>query len=765
MRRYVLRSATAPAAPPPPAALPPPKPSATVDMLLEEALAQRKRKGADDTDAVVDVVGDAAPLSAPPPSVAAPAAPILIVEESEARPAQPVHPFFQRKARNKPAAAATATAAAEAAPLSLSVAGTGGPVHAFFTARAHSLTSLPSRAPVVHVAPPPLFGHVTQSAPAAAPEARGVRGLELDTEEAWAAHSALAAVASVPRAALMPGLYEAARAEREGEGAGGADLARTSSPSLLFTDASEEALFEQILQLAPSASMSREAARGLLQRLKAGARARGSDLLSDALQPRAPGEVLGAPALDASRSVIVTGPTGCGKSALVATLRGAHYLEIPACTNRDRGAVMRSVEEATQSQAVGAEGGTALVFEEVDLVFDADRHFHAALSALLAASKVPILLTAARLPASLRLPPHVRHVDLPRPAPADVLLYGLLAWLALGAPGPLHVAHAALLPAARRADFRAALATLSVPLPALAPPAPAPPLPLDAPAALAAAPDSAAAVAARLRLLASLADAASALDVLNSHVDACAAAAVTAATPPGAPDAPPPFFLADPPPHEPDATLAGALAAAFDALVAGASSLAAPRRPSSRWRADAAELRQLLSAVSGHARPDAVLLGEACAAICAAEALRRTAAARRRFLHYLHRSASAHEVAALEARLQWPPLPASLLPPPSPPPPAAPDAQLPDAPPAPAADAAAADPAASMPAPASAASAPPGDPLVGTPTPPPLDQAPSSPPPAAPIDFFAAPADGPAGCDAATTGEAAVSAGHAANNT
>ena len=158
----------------------------------------------------------------------------------------------------------------------------------------------------------------------------------------------------------------------------------------------------------------------------------------------------------------VSGPVGSGKSSLVPALardHGFEVIEVSSIQRRSGAVLSRLLKEATQSQSVqmhqshhdggpfaskkarratrrvrppksrpGGNGNPTLkqnlVFvDEVDVVFDEDVGFYAALRSLAASTRCPIVFACNRLPDEL-VSLEARHLYLPRLLPTQVV-----AWL------------------------------------------------------------------------------------------------------------------------------------------------------------------------------------------------------------------------------------------------------------------------------------------------------------------------------------------------
>ncbi|XP_044252940.1 ATPase family AAA domain-containing protein 5 [Tribolium madens] len=105
-------------------------------------------------------------------------------------------------------------------------------------------------------------------------------------------------------------------------------------------------------------------------------------------------------------TVILKGPPGSGKTSsiyAVCSELGYNILEVNASSKRTGKRLIQELQEATQSHQVKKKQNTSkcvLLVEDVDVVFDQDEGFSAALSQIMSTSKRPIVLTTTDEPSS-----------------------------------------------------------------------------------------------------------------------------------------------------------------------------------------------------------------------------------------------------------------------------------------------------------------------------------------------------------------------------
>ncbi|EFA07949.1 ATPase family AAA domain-containing protein 5 [Tribolium castaneum] len=98
-------------------------------------------------------------------------------------------------------------------------------------------------------------------------------------------------------------------------------------------------------------------------------------------------------------TVILRGPPGSGKTSsiyAICTELGYNILEVNASSKRTGKRLLQELQEATQSHQVKKKQNTSkcvLLVEDIDIVFDQDEGFSAALSQIMSTSKRPIVLT------------------------------------------------------------------------------------------------------------------------------------------------------------------------------------------------------------------------------------------------------------------------------------------------------------------------------------------------------------------------------------
>lgn len=140
-----------------------------------------------------------------------------------------------------------------------------------------------------------------------------------------------------------------------------------------------------------------------------------------------------------SHLIVLTGPTGCGKSAAVQAVAKELAFEIFEVNSTDRRSgkdVVERVGEASQSQMVnkqraadGSRSRSLILFEEVDVLYRDDKDFWPAVSTLATFSKRPIVLTCndvSLLPRQLDNPSIVLEFVAPQMALATNYLQALL---------------------------------------------------------------------------------------------------------------------------------------------------------------------------------------------------------------------------------------------------------------------------------------------------------------------------------------------------
>lgn len=135
-----------------------------------------------------------------------------------------------------------------------------------------------------------------------------------------------------------------------------------------------------------------------------------------------------------SHLIILTGPTGCGKSAAVQAVAKELAFEVFEVNSTDRRSakdVIDRVGEASQSQMVnkqrsadGTRSRSLILFEEVDVLYRDDKDFWTAVLSLATTSKRPIVLTCIDktvLPRQLDMPSI--QIELKNPPPSLTLQY------------------------------------------------------------------------------------------------------------------------------------------------------------------------------------------------------------------------------------------------------------------------------------------------------------------------------------------------------
>lgn len=103
---------------------------------------------------------------------------------------------------------------------------------------------------------------------------------------------------------------------------------------------------------------------------------------------------------DKPQGLIVKGPAGCGKTSLVRAAcndLGLKIIELNASTMRSGTALQRVIGESTQTYSVlHKQTPTAILLDDVDVIFDSDRGFFKALLELVSQTKSPIVLTCSK---------------------------------------------------------------------------------------------------------------------------------------------------------------------------------------------------------------------------------------------------------------------------------------------------------------------------------------------------------------------------------
>lgn len=141
-----------------------------------------------------------------------------------------------------------------------------------------------------------------------------------------------------------------------------------------------------------------------------------------------------------SHLIILTGPTGCGKSAAIQAVAKELAFEIFEVNSTERRSgkdVVEQVGEASQSHMVnkqrsadGSRSRSLILFEEVDVLYRDDKDFWAAVLLLASSSKRPIVLTCSDvsvLPKHLDMPSVFVEFSTPSPALSTDYLQALLA--------------------------------------------------------------------------------------------------------------------------------------------------------------------------------------------------------------------------------------------------------------------------------------------------------------------------------------------------
>ena len=112
-------------------------------------------------------------------------------------------------------------------------------------------------------------------------------------------------------------------------------------------------------------------------------------------------------------ALLILGPTGSGKTSSIRCVARAldrTIVEVTTTDERSSASLKRLLGEATQTHNVLHTA--VLVIEDVDVVAEQDRGFYKAVGDLMESSKVPIVLTAVHLPASLPYKDRVRVYEL-----------------------------------------------------------------------------------------------------------------------------------------------------------------------------------------------------------------------------------------------------------------------------------------------------------------------------------------------------------------
>jgi DNA polymerase III delta prime subunit len=161
---------------------------------------------------------------------------------------------------------------------------------------------------------------------------------------------------------------------------------------------------------------------------------------NDFFKKRAPVKVVETvnPLESLANTVVLTGPTGCGKTAAVyavANELGFEVLEVNASNKRTGASLRTMIEEATLSRHLGRASSTLtiLLFEEVDQQFDEDAGFFNALISICESAKRPIILTCQELPRVLASKlPKLAVKEMKKPDEAAIFVHAALACLISG---------------------------------------------------------------------------------------------------------------------------------------------------------------------------------------------------------------------------------------------------------------------------------------------------------------------------------------------